>query len=169
MRSRVAFLMVGLLLASVSGGAFGEGNWPTWRGPNYDSIVKEGNPPLTWSETENIKWKVEMPDNGDCTPIIWGDKIFIETAVATAKDVRTRPPKREPGEREIFMPFPSVPYKFDLVCLNRPGAVVCAALDRDQTPADERDVAHAHDRHHQTDGCEVEHAVGSASLSQICK
>ena len=45
-------------------GAFGEaadGYWPTWRGPNSDGVAVQGNPPTTWSETENIKWKVKMP------------------------------------------------------------------------------------------------------------
>ncbi len=59
-------------------------HWPTWRGPDRMGVVSEGNPPLKWSETENIKWKVKL--NGDASnssPIIWGDKIFFQTAVDT--------------------------------------------------------------------------------------
>ena len=46
--------------------------WPTWRGPNYMGISPEGNPPLTWSETENIKWKVKLTgDASNSSPVIW--------------------------------------------------------------------------------------------------
>ena len=42
-----------------------------------------GNPPTEWSETKNIKWKVAIPGRGSASPIIWGDKIFILTAIKT--------------------------------------------------------------------------------------
>ena len=46
--------------------AYGGTNWPGWRG--VDAMgVSDGSPPSKWSETENIKWKVKMPDKGDCT------------------------------------------------------------------------------------------------------
>ncbi len=88
-----------------------------WRGPHADGVALEGNPPTTWSETENIKWKVKLPDSGDCTPIIWGDKIFLQTAVPTEEDKRTPPPKD--AGREIFTPMPAVPYNFNVMCLSR--------------------------------------------------
>ncbi|MHC4328325.1 MAG: hypothetical protein ACYSWW_09425 [Planctomycetota bacterium] len=34
--------------------------WPTWRGPNRMGVSPKGNPPLKWSETENIKWKIKL-------------------------------------------------------------------------------------------------------------
>ena len=56
-------------------------NWPQWRGPMGNGLVLRGNPPLTWSEDKNIKWKVAIPGLGHATPIIWENKIFILTAV----------------------------------------------------------------------------------------
>jgi outer membrane protein assembly factor BamB len=56
-------------------------NWPTWRGPAGSGVSTLANPPLRWSETENIRWKVEIPGRGNATPIVWGDKLFVPTAV----------------------------------------------------------------------------------------
>lgn len=60
-------------------------NWPTWRGPLMTGEVPNGNPPVKWSETENIRWKIPIPGKGLSTPIIWGDKIFLTTAIPSEK------------------------------------------------------------------------------------
>ena len=59
-------------------------NWPQWRGPLSTGASPTGNPPLNWSEEQNIKWKVEIPGKGHATPVIWGDRIFILTSIATS-------------------------------------------------------------------------------------
>ncbi len=58
-------------------------NWPEWRGPEANGFAPYGNPPIEWSETQNVKWKIEIPGKGHATPIVWGDIIFIQTAVET--------------------------------------------------------------------------------------
>jgi outer membrane protein assembly factor BamB len=60
-------------------------NWPGWRGPNGTGIATEATLPLTWSEKENVRWRVELPDRGNSSPIVWGDKIFVAQAVSDAK------------------------------------------------------------------------------------
>lgn len=55
-------------------------NWPAWRGPTGQGTSAEKDLPLTWSRTENVKWKVALPDAGNSTPIIWGDRVFITQA-----------------------------------------------------------------------------------------
>ncbi|MFC2125172.1 PQQ-binding-like beta-propeller repeat protein [Bacteroidota bacterium] len=62
-------------------------NWPQWRGPKATGEAVYGNPPVEWSEMKNIKWKIEIPGKGLSTPIIWEDKIFISTSVATVQKV----------------------------------------------------------------------------------
>ncbi len=63
-----------------------EKNWHHWRGPYATGIAADdANPPLTWSETENVRWKVAIPGIGHATPIIWGDKVFVQTAVEGTK------------------------------------------------------------------------------------
>ena len=60
-------------------------NWPSWRGPDFTGVSAKGNPPVTWSDTENIKWKMKVPGVGTSSPVIWGDKIFFLTAIKTDK------------------------------------------------------------------------------------
>ena len=54
--------------------------WPAWRGPSGQGYSIEKNIPATWSETENVKWKVTLENQGNSTPVIWGDKIFLTQA-----------------------------------------------------------------------------------------
>ena len=56
-------------------------NWPNWRGPNVDGVSLNGTPPTKWSETKNVKWKTPIPGKGLGTPVVWGDQIFITTAI----------------------------------------------------------------------------------------
>ena len=55
--------------------------WPQWRGPYASGVSTIANPPLEWSETKNIKWKVEVPGRGSATPVVWNDRLFVLTAV----------------------------------------------------------------------------------------
>src|SRR5829696_771302 len=55
-------------------------NWPQWRGPALNGISAEKNLPLRWSKTENVAWKLPMPDWSGSTPIVWGDRIFLSVA-----------------------------------------------------------------------------------------
>jgi len=56
-------------------------NWSGWRGPRGDGTSLEENLPVTWSATENIAWKVEVPGLGHSSPVIWEDKIFLTTCM----------------------------------------------------------------------------------------
>jgi outer membrane protein assembly factor BamB len=64
-----------------------EHNWGSWRGPLDTGEAPHASPPIKWSEQENIKWKVKLPGRGNATPIVWGDKILIQTAIPTGKKV----------------------------------------------------------------------------------
>lgn len=66
-------------------------HWPQWRGPLANGVAPQGNPPVTWSETENVKWKVKIPGRGMSTPIIWGNQVFLQTAIPTGKKVEAKP------------------------------------------------------------------------------
>jgi outer membrane protein assembly factor BamB len=58
------------------------GSWPAWRGPSASGST-EGNPPVSWSETNHIRWKVEIPGKGHSSPIVWKDRIYLTTAIPT--------------------------------------------------------------------------------------
>jgi outer membrane protein assembly factor BamB len=68
-----------LLLTAVSFSA--QADWPAWRGPTGQGITRDKNVPARWSATENVRWKVPLPDRGNSTPAIWGDKIFLTQAI----------------------------------------------------------------------------------------
>ena len=55
-------------------------DWVAWRGPKGTGIASDQSAPLTWSSTENIKWKVKLPGPGNSTPIVWQDRVFLTQA-----------------------------------------------------------------------------------------
>ena len=62
----------------------GAENWPQWRGPTLNGISAETNLPVKWTKTENIAWKLAMPARSGSTPIVWGDRIFLNVADGNA-------------------------------------------------------------------------------------
>src|SRR4051794_3950922 len=77
MRSTPPILSI-LLLASIPLRA---GEWPGWRGPRGDGHSDETNIPTRWSATENVHWKVAIPGKGHSSPVVWGDRVFLTTAL----------------------------------------------------------------------------------------
>ena len=63
-------------------------HWPQWRGPFFNGMAR-GDAPSVWSDTTNIKWKTEIPGRGFSTPAIWGDRIFVTTAIPTGSGAGT--------------------------------------------------------------------------------
>src|ERR1035437_197734 len=59
-------------------------NWPQWRGPSLNGISGEQNLPVVGSTTENVVWKLAMPSKTGATPIIWGNRIFLNVTDGTA-------------------------------------------------------------------------------------
>ncbi len=70
-------------------------NWPQWRGPSLNGTSREQNLPVRWSRTENVAWKIDVPGRGWSSPVVWGDHIFITSAVNTK------------GSDESLKPVPS--------------------------------------------------------------
>src|SRR5882672_1378334 len=97
MRPTALFLVTAsLLLASVvyAGDSSSDANqfWPQWRGPLATGAAPLSDPPISWSETEHVKWKVKLPGSGDATPIIWADRIFLLSAIPTGKKTEAKAP-----------------------------------------------------------------------------
>jgi outer membrane protein assembly factor BamB len=70
-------VIAALLLAS---SAHAE-NWPSWRGPTGQGHSAETDLPLKWDENTNIRWKAPLPEPGNASPIVWGDRVFITQAI----------------------------------------------------------------------------------------
>lgn len=58
--------------------------WGHWRGPAGNGVSLDAKPPLRWSETENIQWKVAIPGSGSGSPVVWEQRVFVVAAVPTA-------------------------------------------------------------------------------------
>src|SRR5688572_7228795 len=59
--------------------------WSRWRGPSGQGVVEGTSYPDSWSDTQNVRWKVEVPGRGHSSPIIWKDRIFLTTAYDGAR------------------------------------------------------------------------------------
>ena len=55
--------------------------WAQWRGPLATGASTTADPPIEWSETKNVRWKIEIPGRGSSSPVVWGDRLFVSTAV----------------------------------------------------------------------------------------
>ncbi|MCA9211941.1 MAG: PQQ-binding-like beta-propeller repeat protein [Planctomycetales bacterium] len=56
-------------------------NWPHWRGVGGNGVAAEATPPIEWSDSKNVKWKVAIPGHGSGSPVIWENKVFIVSGV----------------------------------------------------------------------------------------
>ncbi len=79
-RRFLAGSVLALGLAAAAGGA--PDGWASWRGPNNNGMAR-GDAPVQWSDTERVAWKAHVPGRGHSSPVVWGDRIFVTTAVPT--------------------------------------------------------------------------------------
>lgn len=77
--------------------------WSQWRGPLGTGVAPRGNPPVQWSENKNIRWKVAIPGIGHSTPVIWGDRLFLTTAIGIGDAVAVSHSHR-PGSHDNVAP-----------------------------------------------------------------
>ena len=125
----LAALAVGsLAMLNATADTTSEKYWPQWRGPHATGVSKTADPPVEWSETRNIRWKVEIPGRGSASPVVWGDKVFILTAVPVGVELAASHQARG-GTR------PAVPHKFVVMALDRKtGKVAWERTARETTP-----------------------------------
>lgn len=115
-------------------------NWPQWRGPTGNGVAPGTAPPLQWSETRNVKWKVAIPGSGLATPIVWDDKVFLLTAIPTGKNpdaARAGSGDATPGNLDEI-------YQFSVLCIDREtGETLWQKVAREAVP---------HEGHHRDSG-----------------
>src|SRR5687768_15543904 len=108
MRIALSFLLVTTAVAA-------ENDWSQWRGPNNDGMAK-GDAPVEWSPTKNVAWKLPVPGRGHSSPVVWGNKLFITTAVPVGPaPAEPQPTSGRPG-RSAGM---GSEYSFRLLCIDR--------------------------------------------------
>jgi outer membrane protein assembly factor BamB len=102
--------------------------WPQWRGPFATGVSKSATPPTEWSETKNVRWKVEIPGRGSGSPVVWGDRLFVLTAVPAGTTGAG-------GHEPIGGVQPRVPHKFMVLAVDRrTGKVIWERVAREEAP-----------------------------------
>jgi len=113
-----------------------EDNWAQWRGPYDNGVAPGGNPPLEWSETNNIKWKSEIPGIGHATPVIWENQIILLSAIQTER--KAKPATSSEGQEEAdWMNPKSTDYihKFAVISVDRnTGKILWQTIVREELP-----------------------------------
>ncbi len=82
MSVRLTFLLAPVLLAS----PLAAEDWAQWRGPRGDGRSAERAFPTTWSKTENVVWRTEIPGEGHASPIVFGAKLFTVAAMPDTQE-----------------------------------------------------------------------------------
>jgi outer membrane protein assembly factor BamB len=80
-KSLVAILVFGCAMAAPARA----GNWPRFQGPNGSGTADDKNVPVRFDEKSGILWKVRIPGQGNSSPIVWGDRLFLQTGSADGK------------------------------------------------------------------------------------
>ena len=95
LRAKTLILLVIWLLSnplSVYSGEGGGVHWPSFRGPNAGGVAEGFSTPTTWNveKGEDLKWKTPIPGLAHSSPIVWGDRLFVTSAVTEEKDPQLR-------------------------------------------------------------------------------
>src|SRR5215212_5168272 len=85
---RLRGVLAGSLTVLVISGISADTNWPQFRGSQAGVAADDSALPDTWSSTENIVWKADVPGVGWSSPVVWGDHVFVTAAVNTERDDR---------------------------------------------------------------------------------
>tara|TARA_B100001123_G_scaffold199303_1_gene226552 strand:- start:252 stop:1595 length:1344 start_codon:yes stop_codon:yes gene_type:complete len=92
-----------------------ENNWGQWRGPLATGYAPKANPPIEWSETKNLLWKTALPGLGHSSPIVWGDHIYLTTAIPMGEKLPV--PEQPSGAHNNIDPFHQL--QFTVLALHR--------------------------------------------------
>src|SRR5688500_8708659 len=135
----IAFTIAGLSVLSATTSA---GNWPQWRGPDGTGISNEKNLPSEWSPTRNIKWKTAIDGRAHSSPIVWGNRVFLTTAIEGTEVPGAKAAKHMLGDKEFVHPDSigaNRKHTFKVLSLDRDtGKVIWQATAWEGTPYDDR-------------------------------
>lgn len=126
-------------------------NWNSFRGPAGNGVSETATPPVRWgADSSNLKWKTPIPGKASSSPIVWGDKVFLMTAVDTEKmadgqpaakpevesgDARRRGGGRRGGRGRGRSAPPKSVQQFWVLCLDRnDGSVVWKTKVNESVP-----------------------------------
>ena len=92
--NRAVLVTVGLTLLALEAVAATD-QWPMFRGVQAGVVADDPTLPDTWSETENIAWKVPIPGLGWSSPVVWNDHVFLTSAISSGNEPAAKAASRE--------------------------------------------------------------------------
>jgi len=118
------------------------GTWPQWRGPSGQGTSTETKLPAEWTPTKNIKWKAAIPGRGHSSPIVWGNWIFVTTAVEGESVPGAKAVKHMDGDKEYVHPDSvgaNRKHQFQVIAIDsKSGKIVWTQTAFEGTPFDDR-------------------------------
>jgi outer membrane protein assembly factor BamB len=125
---RSAFLLAAVVLLTTTTGAQSTQHWPNWRGPLVTGVSPTAKPLVEWSESKNVRWRIELPGRGSSTPVVWGDRVYVLTAAPVGVELAASHDSR--GTRGQL-----VPHRMMVLALDRKsGKTVWERVAREATP-----------------------------------
>ncbi|HEX6729830.1 MAG TPA: PQQ-binding-like beta-propeller repeat protein, partial [Pyrinomonadaceae bacterium] len=120
----------------------GAASWPQWRGPSGQGVSTEKNLPSAWTPTKNIKWKAAIPGRGHSSPIVWGNRVFVTTAIEGEVVPGAKAAKHMLDNKEFVHPDSigaNRKHSFKVICLDsESGKVLWEQTAFEGTPYDDR-------------------------------
>ena len=106
--------------------------WPQWRGPAANGSAAHANPPVNWSETNNIRWKISLPGKGHSSPIVLGDRVYVFAAAPVGQ---AQPPVHDsaPGVHDS-VPVTHRHQYMVLALARKDGATIWKTVVREEFP-----------------------------------
>lgn len=122
---RIAVFLAVVSVISIHCSSSDAQHWPQFRGQRGDGLAVESSHPAEWSADKHVAWKTKIPGVGWSQPIVWGDKVFVTTAVANQQhrpDGGNWSPGDGIGGLSAFLGSvrrpPNVEYQWKLLCLD---------------------------------------------------
>ncbi|HTG95037.1 MAG TPA: PQQ-binding-like beta-propeller repeat protein [Pyrinomonadaceae bacterium] len=138
----VSCLSLLALVVTNSAGAFAGPGWPQWRGPSGQGVSEEKNLPNTWNSGSNIKWKTAIPGRGHSSPIVWGNRIFLTTAIEGEVVPGAKAVTHMAGDKEFLHPDSigaDRKHQFQVIAVDRKtGKIAWSQTAFEGTPYDNR-------------------------------
>lgn len=158
MRRALLAAALALLATSVQGG-----HWPSFRGPGSAGVADDVSLPLRWDveRSYNVLWSARIPGLAHSSPVVWGDRVFVSTAVASGASQVFRG-----GSGGLEAADDMVPHQWFLYCVDaRTGEVRWKKAGREGVPPWRRNLKGSHESATPaTDGQRVVAAFGSDTL-----
>lgn len=141
-------------------------HWGSWRGPLSSGVAPSADPPLTWSESSNVKWKRELPGRGQSSPVVWGDRIYLTSAVAHGAAVEQPQAHAHDADGAHDNQPATRRHRFVVIALDRAsGEILWQTTVKDELPHDSTHLSASWASHSAvTDGMRVYASFGSRGI-----